>query len=85
MCMHKLTYTHIFSLLCQLRAPRSNNTPAVIFTPLPRSWFFISFSNKRNHAPNSRTEQDLQRINLEPPVERKEMLKKQCKTYTHTQ
>lgn len=40
-------FTYII-FLSQLREPRTNDMPGARSIPEPRSWFLITFSNKRN-------------------------------------
>lgn len=45
---YRLVYTHLFSLLCELRGPRSNDIPVAVSTPRVQVLVLIQFPNKSN-------------------------------------
>lgn len=55
---HRLVYTHIFSLLYELRGPRSNGIPVAVSTPCVQVLVLIQFPNKSNfgEVADSKTE-----------------------------
>lgn len=48
--MYELVYTHTI-LCCQLRGPRSNDTPVAMSTPMASSGLLIPFPSERNQDP----------------------------------
>lgn len=84
-------HTHIL-FLCQLRGPRSNDTPTAPSITISQSWFLITFYNKRNQGSMEKqqilgVELETHKMSLEHPVapKRQELLRnKHIATITKT-